>query len=34
MNLVFDIYDTLYNHLTIFEKAYDEVFKRYDKFEV
>lgn len=34
MNLVFDMDDTLYNQLSIFESAYDEVFKRYDNFNV
>ena len=29
MNVIFDIDDTLYNQLTIFENAYNEVFKRY-----
>lgn len=34
MNIIFDMDDTLYDQLTIFENAYDEVFKRYDDFEV
>ena len=34
MNVIFDIDDTLYNQLTIFENAYNEVFKRYYNFYV
>ena len=32
--MIFDIDDTLYNQLTIFENAYNEVFKRYYNFYV
>ena len=34
MNVIFDIDDTLYNQLTIFENAYNEVFKRYNNLHV
>lgn len=34
MNLIFDIDDTLYNQLNIFENAYNEVFETYENFNI